>query len=320
MKCKYCGKNLIEGAKYCVYCAKPVEEESEIKKEQEKENNQAILGVIIVISIIIASIIGAVLIYKFLISKPNKKVDNNINNNNTNITPIEPEKTIPNITKEEAKAIIDKYYFAISSNDNLFTVSLDDNTKKSIALRNISSDIKEVPCEEISGYSLSDGVCINNEKGNTTQGRTIDYDILNNKYKYLFGKSNEISKETIKDINNVTTWEYDEIKNTFLEVFVITGFEGIPSYTTYAVKDFAQNKEELVINVGYVNIAPKELNGEYVLSTIIGGEEVTYTEEQTKEPNFEQEFLNKYLDKLDTYEFIFKYEDDHYVLKNMRKI
>ena len=38
MKCKYCGKNLIEGAKYCVYCAKPVEEEKE-KEKKEKRNS-----------------------------------------------------------------------------------------------------------------------------------------------------------------------------------------------------------------------------------------------------------------------------------------
>ena len=37
MKCKYCGKNIVEGAKFCVYCGKPVEGESNIPIVEESK-------------------------------------------------------------------------------------------------------------------------------------------------------------------------------------------------------------------------------------------------------------------------------------------
>ena len=44
MKCKYCGKDLMDGAKFCVYCGKPIEEEqpvqqiepTNVQKEEQK--------------------------------------------------------------------------------------------------------------------------------------------------------------------------------------------------------------------------------------------------------------------------------------------
>ena len=46
----------------------------------------------------------------------------------------------------------------------------------------------------------------------------------------------------------------------------------------------------------------------------------TYKESETKKDTFEQEFKDKYLDKLDTYEITFKYEDDHYVFESIKKV
>ena len=64
----------------------------------------------------------------------------------------------------------------------------------------------------------------------------------------------------------------------------------------------------------------KDLTDDSTLKAIIGGEEVTYKESETKKDTFEQEFKDKYLDKLDTYEITFKYEDDHYVFESIKKV
>ena len=56
-----------------------------------------------------------------------------------------------------------------------------------------------------------------------------------------------------------------------------------------------------------------------MLSATIGGEQVSYKASETNKDTFEKEFTDKYLDKLDSYTFTFKYEDDHYVLSEMTK-
>ena len=65
---------------------------------------------------------------------------------------------------------------------------------------------------------------------------------------------------------------------------------------------------------------PSDDNGDDpMLSATIGGEQVSYKSSETLKDTFEKEFTDKYLDKLDTYTFTFKYEDDHYVLSEMTK-
>ena len=317
MKCKYCGKNLIEGAKYCVYCAKPVEETIEKEKEEKESNIKTILIVLVVFLLIIGSIVGYIT-YNKTKSKNNNQVKEDVVQE-----PVEQKPQRPSITKKEAKELIDTYYFvSISPDKNLFTMPIDDDTKKNISIKNLGNDMKVFDCAQIEGFrKIENDVCIKNDNSNLhTKGKTIDYDTFNNKYKYLFGKSNELKKENFKDLNNISTWEYDVNKNSFLETYIISGIVAMPYYTTYSVKEISQEDDKLIIKVGYVYMAPKEINGEIILSTIINGEEITYKEAQTKEDNFETEFLNKYLDKLDTYEITFNYEDDHYVFENIKKL
>ena len=317
MKCKYCGKNLIEGAKYCVYCAKPVkEEDSEENKKKKKETNQAKLGVFLILFLVVFVLIGGFFAYRKITTKPDKK-------NNTKNTvvkePVKEEKQIPKITKEEVKSLIDKYYFVGAAPDNnIFTVTIDENTKKTITLRNIQEEISKISCDQIEGFSIVNNVCTNS-KDKITDGKTISYDKLNNKYQYLFGKSNEIGKIDIKDLNYIANWEYKSDKDYFLETLLISGLESAPYYTTYAVNDFKQVDDKLIVDVRYVFMKAKDINGTLFLTTTIGTEEISYTEEETKKPTFEAEFLAKYLGSLDSYEFTFKYEENHYIFESMTK-
>lgn len=321
MKCKYCGKNLIEGAKYCVYCAKPVDERKtnndNFQEKKTTRKNNPIVVIILIVLLFIIIFGGGFFVYKKYIEKPNKQLDNS--KNTVVQEPTKEEKQIPKISKDDVKSLIDKYYFVGAAPDNnLFTVTIDENARKTIALRNIQDDTTKVSCDQIEGYNIVNGVCTNG-KDKITEGRTIDYDKLNNKYKYLFGKSNEIGKESIEDLNYIANWEYKADKNLFLETLLISGLEGSPYYTIYAVNDFKQEGDKLIVDVRYVFMKAKDVNGVLLLTTTIGTEEVSYTEEETKKPTFEADFLIKYLWSLDSYEFTFKYEDDHYVFESMTK-
>ena len=318
MECKYCGKKLIDGAEYCVYCGKPAVKEPRMhdKELSKQNNNNPVIVAILIILLLVILFGGGIFVYKKFIEKPKNK------NNDVVEKSVEEKEKIPSITKNEVEELIDTYYFTgRSASENLFTISMDDVAKKTIALKNVYNDTKIVTCDQISNFTEKDGTCINDEKHVVTQGRTIDYDTLNNKYKSLFGKQNaDITKESIKSLNEITTWEYNENTNNFLETFLITGFESLGSQVVYGVKDYLQKEDKLIVKVGYILIEEKEENGNVNYSAKIGDEEVKYSFEEIEKDTFDKEFKDKYLDKLDTYEFTFRYEDDHYVFESIKKI
>ena len=312
MECKYCGKKLIEGAQCCVYCGKPVEKE---QKNNNNRNNNSIIVIILIILLFVIIIGGGFFVYKKFIVKPNNKSTEVIEDS------IKEETKIPSITKEETKKLIDTYYFAgRSSSENIFTISMNDIAKKTVAIKNAYNDAKIVACDKISEFTEKDGVCINEEKNVVTQGRILDYDTLNNKYKNLFGKQNDISKENIKSLNEITTWEYNTGTNDFLETLLITGFEHPDSHVIYDVTDYSQEDDKLIVKVGYILVESKEENANVIYSAKIGDEEIKYSIEEVEKDTFDKEFKDKYLNRLDIYEFIFRYEDDHYIFESMKKI
>ena len=289
----------------------PEKQEPNIETKIVKKNNPILIVVIVVLLAIIVG--GGIFIYTKYVSNSDNKVVNK---------PVNEEIKIPSITKEESKKLVDTYYFAGRSlSTNLFTAAVNDEAKKSIAIKNIYEGAKVISCEQISGFAKKDGTCINDERHIVTWGRTIDYDTLNNEYKYLFGKqSSDIPKENIKSLNEITTWEYDSSNNNFLETYIITGFEHADSHIIYDVKDYSQDAEKLIVKVGYISIDPKEENDKVTYLAKVGVEEITYSSEEVEKDNFDKEFISKYLDRLDTYELTFRYEDDHYVFESIKKV
>ena len=92
----------------------------------------------------------------------------------------------------------------------------------------------------------------------------------------------------------------------------VGGFISGPYFSTYGIQSAKVKGENLTIDVGYVFFKPDD-------AVKISGEEVSFTEAEIQKAGFEKDFLDKYLDKLDAYEFTFKYEDDHYVFVDMQK-
>lgn len=395
MKCKYCGKDLVEGAKFCVYCGKPVEEEkidlpieepiqeseipsieglkpvdvnvteeNEVKVEQApidqnvevnveptpielpkeepesivepapvqqeeapqptventtkvvvKRNNPILLIIIILILLAILGL-GGFYIYKNYIEKDNKS-----SNNNTDITETTDTTAEKEYDKVKAKELVDKYYYTTTSPDlNLFTTELTSNQQKGIAIKNLpQSKIQTITCEGLSDFSKdSDSTCRKKDDNSViTQGKMIEYSNLDGEYKYLFGKDKSVEKKDFEVV--LTTWKYNSDKDAFIDYNKLGGYAVSPYFTTYGVQNARVQDENLIIDIGYIFVWSKTSDDQQKFVAKIGGEELTFTTAEVQKDTFEKEFTDKYLDKLDTYEFTFKYEDDHYVFVDMKK-
>ena len=293
----------------------PQKQEINIETKVVKKNNPILIVIILILLAIIVG--GGFFVYtKYIEPSDTKKASNQTTNVDETV---EKEQTYD---LAKAKELVDKYYYSVATqpDQNLFTTTMTEKEKKNIALNNLKGEFKKIECSQISGYSVNASGQCSNGSDKFTEGNTIDYDSLSNKYKYLFGKSNEVAKENFEDLTYFLSWEYIKDKNIFLQTVKIGGLEGTPYYTNYFVKTAKIDGENLVVDVGYVFMSVKDLTDDSTLKAIIGGEEVTYKESETKKDTFEQEFKDKYLDKLDTYEITFKYEDDHYVFESIKKV
>ena len=297
----------------------PEKQEINIETKVIKKNNPILIIIIFILLVIIIG--GGAFVYTKYIAPSNNK-----NSSNTATTDKKVEEEVKEYDLAKAKELIDKYYYKYTAqpDQNLFTADMTEDVKKNIALNNLKNEFKKIECSQITGFETSNtGQCIKlNNSSVFTEGRNIDYDSLNNKYKYLFGKTTEVSKEAFSDLTYFVSWEYMENKNIFLQTIGIGGLEGASNYSNYFVKKAEISGDSLIIDVAYIYMSAKDLTSgeDPELKTEIAGEEVTYKESETKKDTFEQEIKDKYLDKLDTYEFTFKYEDDHYIYVDMKKI
>ena len=286
----------------------PEKQEINIETKIVKKNNPIL---IIIIFVLLAIIIGGgIFVYTKYIAPSNNKSTSNTVTTNKEVT-----SKIKDYDKLKAKELIDTYYFTDSSpSKNLFTEEITTSQKKSITVKNITdSEFQTITCEEIDNFSKdNDGVCRNTDDSSiTTDGKVISYDALNKKYKYLFGEKEEIEKQDFEVL--LTTWKYDSAKDSFIVYNKVGGFVSGPYFSTYGIQSAKVNGENLTIDVGYIFLKPTD-------PVKIAGEEISFTETEIQKEGFEKEFLDKYLDKLDTYEFTFKYENDHYIFVDMKKI
>ena len=286
----------------------PEKQEINIETKIVKKNNPIL---IIIIFVLLAIIIGGgAFVYTKYIAPSNNKSTSNTATTNKEVT-----DKVKDYDKVKAKELIDTYYFTDSSpSKNLFTEEITTSQKKSITVKNITdSEFQTITCEEIDNFSKdNDGVCRKTDDSSiTTDGKVISYDALNKKYKYLFGEKEEIEKQDFEVL--LTTWKYDSAKDSFIVYNKVGGFVSGPYFSTYGIQSAKVNGENLTIDVGYIFLKPTD-------PVKIAGEEISFTEAEIQKEGFEKEFLDKYLDKLDTYEFTFKYEDDHYVFVDMKKI
>ena len=299
----------------------PEKQEINIEPKIVKKNNPIL---IIIIFILLAIIIGGgIFVYTKYIAPSNNKNASNPRTTNNEASGKEQDYDLV-----KAKELIDKYYVSYLS-DNIFTDGITLATKNRIALKNISSEYKsENNCDvlyennsnarkEGTGYGVTLNPTLEELKGKINAGGcdlgsadTYKYEDVNNVYKALFGKNENVSKSDF--MYYIGPYDYIEDKAIFVLLNARGGGAIGPHFTTYGVQSAKIIGEKLIVDVGYIGVdVPSSIK--------LGNEEVTITEEDVQKDTFEKDFLDKYLDKLDTYEFTFKYEDDHYVFVNMKK-
>ena len=276
---------------------------------EEKKNTSK--NIIIAILVILVLLLSGFIVYDKVI---NEKVEND---DNSSVV----EKETMNL--ESAKKLIDKYYLDTYPEHNTFIVGMTENMKKEIVMDQVpKKSILKRSCESIKGFKEENGECVSVDENSfdITYGSEIQFEVLNAINKELFGKSENFEKKDF-DIG-LTSWRYDATSNSFIAFTTPRGMEFGPFYSNYFVKNVEENKGSLKVKVGYLFLKNiyDDFDDEALLSTNIKGENVTYKYSDTQKNTFEEELKKKYLDKLDTYEFTFKFEDDHYVFVDLKKI
>lgn len=149
----------------------------------------------------------------------------------------------------------------------------------------------------------------NNNDNFCQEGRPlyiVKYEDINNTYKYLFGNDSEIEKKgyVLKQRFALT---YIEKEDLYVEA-ESWGAGSINYYWGYKVNTAKVSDNELKVNVSY-----SKLNGGGVYEV-----ESPYTGTIYSCAEI-QKFVNAEYQQFDKYEFIFEYEDGHYIFKDIVK-
>ena len=268
--------------------------------------------IIVILGIIILGLSGYLVYDKVLLDSGNKLVDNNAQ-----------EEKEESYDLEAAKKLIDKYYAIDIDESDIFNEGYTDRIMKYLAVQNVAiKDIGGINCNTL--YSNNEirwdsdyKVILDNGKITYCPVRgaaeTISYDVLSESYKKLFGNDKKLSKG---DFNySLNEYDYNETKDIFVIMAAPKGLDEITK-TIYDIQSALKIKNKLIIKVG---MAQLNLDGSY-WKTTVSGLEITYSSEDVYDyPSFREDFLNKYLDKLDTYTFTFFEEDGIYKLEGMIK-
>lgn len=136
--------------------------------------------------------------------------------------------------------------------------------------------------------------------------KQVNYNDLNETYKYLFGSDKNIDRKDAESGYNGYLLAYSNLNNSFIELEIQSSWFG--AYNIYVVDSTKIKDDKLIANVLYSN--PSEFNFEEFKSPY---SDVWYKYEE------KQKYIDENLKYFDKYEFIFKYENNHYILSNIAK-
>lgn len=274
--------------------------------EEKNSNRGLVVGLIICIIIIL--LLTGLLVWKF--------IDKDSNNENTEVNTNEKQEETTSYDLTDAKKLIDKYA-SIYFGNNVFENGYDYSAKVKLAINNLSiNHFSSVNCENLyvnNNEFKYDGNGYFSEKFKSAcdeNSKSISYDILNNKFKELFGKDAELEKSSIID----QQLDYDSNLNQFIRLTPRFG-GALAGIHEYGIKTASKTGNILVIDVGYYTLEPDSNMTTYSTSLT----DKKYTRDEIDKDTFNIEFFNEFKDKMDTYRFTFEYEVDHYVLKDMKK-
>lgn len=242
----------------------------------------------------------------------------------------EPKVVEKEYNLDKAKKLVDKYYIT-NYGSNTFTTGLTDEAKVVTAIFN--TNIKEssvISC--YSAYSNNPNakqdsdtsffISFESSRGGGCDSDTVpfySYDAINETYKELYGEDLDIAKKSFA--YEALIYDYLESNNGFAKLSCRCG--GVTfDRNLYFVKSAKLDGDKLTVDVAYITLLQDQDSDfdDPTLETTIGEEKVTYKYSEVWKDNFEEEFKEKYYDKMDAnYTFTFEKEDDHYILKNLSK-
>lgn len=275
-------------------------------------------NIVIMILAILVLGLGGYLVYDKALTNDNNEIEN---------TEVKEES----YDLAAAKELIDKYYYSYATQSGTsFTTGYTEDAKKYLAALNVSiKDVSTINClltYNNEGYQYE----INLENGGIGycygDTNSISYSALSESYKKLFGNDKVLKKNDF--IFGAMIYDYNEKLDSFVKLSCECG-GGLGRIDLYSIKNAKKIDNKLIINVGRAEIKPgvlAENNYTDEFFTIdINGQTLKYNYDDIFDDyysvleEFESEFFNKYLDKLDTYKFTFFEENGVYKLEHMVK-
>lgn len=278
-------------------------------------NNKVKNAIIIILAVLVLGLSGY-LVYEKMLSN-----DNNVEEENKQESKEESYDLV------KAMELIDDYYY-FGLNGSSFSAGYTEDAKMYLANVNVAQkDISKIYCNDV--YNNKSNV--NNMHqyqvhldDNLTgfcqvdfSTKIISYESFSNAYKELFGKDKQLPKKDFKF--GATIYDYDGERNSFVELTCNCG--GIAPFATeiYGVKSAKIiNDNKLIVDVGRIEVSWND-NFEGTVVIDILGQNLNYNLSEVNSPVFKRQFLNQYLDKLDTYKFTFFEENGVYKLESMVK-
>ena len=275
-----------------------------------KKNVMIIL--ISVLSVLVVGL-GVFIIYDKVISKDNEQKENN------NVVE-------QNFDLVKAKELVDKYY--VNPAASFFGGNVDKTKGYITALNLASTDIKSQNVEELDAFECTDEIkkAVSEETAVSGQyecqiknsnflncsekiADSVSYNAVNAVYKKLYGNDKDIPKDEIAlDWYGCCRYSYIKEIDSFVKTCIFTCGGSYSGKYIYGVKNAKLYGDKLIVTVG------AGWYGNGILFASDG--DITLEEGESKD---EEALLNKYLDKLDTYEFEFLYEDNLYKLRDVKK-
>ena len=271
------------------------------------ENKNTNKGLLVVIIALLLVVIGLGCVIGYLL------INNNENKSEEKI-----------ITVEEAKKLIDDYYFDYYSFDLFEAVDNERMTNEDIKnyiLNNkiLQKNYKNTDCINYKSklhYDSNYQVYIkdNEEYPLACSESTISYDLLNKLYKELFGNSSKFAK---KDFT-VLLEKYVYIDNEFEKFYSYgTGFGGEESRRFYDVIDTKLVDDELEIIVGHVSYI-SDIDDLQTCKSSINGMPI-YECSELDNLNVADNIIKNNINIVNKYKMTFFKENNIYKLKNIEK-
>lgn len=268
------------------------------------------IGLGIMATVLILLLVGGALAIGYLwgnnTAKPTETNNPTANNGNTT----QPEESVSTNTDEnnvisatEAGKILEKYIGEgnrVSANPlnafyNTFVSNFDDQQKAFLAYNSIDRDKKE-------GIECVDEW---HEQGQCT-GKSISYDLLNEKYQSLFGNYNSIEKKDYA-FHGFFYLVYDNKINAYRE-FILPGGGITPIIAIHKIIDVSKNNEDMVVSMMF---AQTDVSIKVPSESCESGATLF---------DIEPSKVDDMIDSMSMYEFTLSPYNDSYILTAVKKI